>query len=121
MPLGGNFQNVNAPLNFCYKLPIHLFFLFLKSLLIQWTTFSHGGKPARAVHSRHYLVSLEMEIQAIHQNLHWEPNNIQNANYTSDEDDFESGNSTAKLYERSRIKALADEREVVQKKLSQNG
>ncbi|CAH8502625.1 unnamed protein product [Schistosoma bovis] len=57
-----------------------------------------------------------MEIQAIHQNLHWEPNNLQNANYTSDEDEFESGNSTAKLYERSRIKALADEREVVQKK-----
>ncbi|KAA3676090.1 spectrin beta [Paragonimus westermani] len=57
-----------------------------------------------------------MEIQAVHQNLHWEPNNISNINYTSDEDDFESGNSTAKLYERSRIKALADEREVVQKK-----
>ncbi|TGZ63077.1 hypothetical protein CRM22_007109 [Opisthorchis felineus] len=57
-----------------------------------------------------------MEIQAVHQNLHWEPNSIPNINYTSDEDDFESGNSTAKLYERSRIKALADEREIVQKK-----
>lgn len=48
-----------------------------------------------------------MEIQGIHQNLHWEPNSIPAINYTSDEDDFESGNSTAKLYERSRIKALA--------------
>nr|CDS28968.2 spectrin beta chain [Hymenolepis microstoma] len=58
-----------------------------------------------------------MEIQAIHQNLHWEPNNVEQPNnYISDDDDFESGNSTAKLYERSRIKALADEREIVQKK-----
>lgn len=46
----------------------------------------------------------------MHQNLHWEPNNVEQANnYMSDEDDFESGNSTAKLYERSRIKALAGE------------
>lgn len=44
----------------------------------------------------------------MHQNLHWEPNNVdQPNNYVSDDDDFESGNSTAKLYERSRIKALA--------------
>lgn len=55
-------------------------------------------------------------MQTVQQNLRWEPNNIPNLNYTSDEDDFESGNSTAKLYERSRIKALADEREIVQKK-----
>lgn len=44
----------------------------------------------------------------MHQNLHWEPNNVEQPNnYLSDDDDFESGNSTAKLYERSRIKALA--------------
>ncbi|VDD80712.1 unnamed protein product [Mesocestoides corti] len=60
---------------------------------------------------------LDMEIQALHQNLHWEPSSVaQPNNYISDDDDFESGNSTAKLYERSRIKALADEREIVQKK-----
>ncbi|CAL8080889.1 unnamed protein product [Calicophoron daubneyi] len=57
-----------------------------------------------------------MELETVHNNLHWEPNTIPNMTYSSDEDEFESGNSTAKLYERSRIKALADEREVVQKK-----
>ncbi|KAH3857032.1 hypothetical protein DPMN_099629, partial [Dreissena polymorpha] len=35
------------------------------------------------------------------------------------EDDFEGGNNSAKLFERSRIKALADERESVQKKTFQ--
>ena len=30
--------------------------------------------------------------------------------------DWDEGNSSARLYERSRIKALADEREMVQKK-----
>lgn len=48
-----------------------------------------------------------MEIQAVHQNLHWEPNNVAALDHAFDDDDFESGNSTAKLYERSRIKALA--------------
>ncbi|TPP60271.1 Spectrin beta chain [Fasciola gigantica] len=57
-----------------------------------------------------------MEIQAVHQNLHWEPNNVAPLDHVFDDDDFESGNSTSKLYERSRIKALADQREVVQKK-----
>ncbi|VDL98418.1 unnamed protein product [Schistocephalus solidus] len=53
-------------------------------------------------------ISSTMEIQTLHQNLHWDQNSAAQANnYTSDEDDFESGNSTAKLYERSRIKALA--------------
>ncbi|KAL3309482.1 Spectrin beta chain, non-erythrocytic 1, partial [Cichlidogyrus casuarinus] len=58
-----------------------------------------------------------MEVQALHQNLQFNPGNLPaHQAYISDDDDFESGNSTAKLYERSRIKALADEREYVQKK-----
>ena len=50
------------------------------------------------------------EIESYHNStgVRWEPGQI--------EDDFDAGNNSAKLFERSRIKALADERESVQKK-----
>uniref|UniRef100_A0A1I8JGM1 Spectrin beta chain n=1 Tax=Macrostomum lignano TaxID=282301 RepID=A0A1I8JGM1_9PLAT len=60
-----------------------------------------------------------VELETNHRALHWEPN-VSNNNHTEngndDLSDFDSANSTAKLFERSRIKALADEREAVQKK-----
>ncbi|PAA48124.1 hypothetical protein BOX15_Mlig013263g7 [Macrostomum lignano] len=54
-----------------------------------------------------------VELQNNFKGIHWEPDPAQ---ITDGEDDFESGNSTSKLFERSRIKALAEERENVQKK-----
>ncbi|PAA89940.1 hypothetical protein BOX15_Mlig021076g1 [Macrostomum lignano] len=60
-----------------------------------------------------------VELETNHRALHWEPN-VSNNNHAEngndDLSDFDSANSTAKLFERSRIKALADEREAVQKK-----
>ncbi|XP_076464437.1 spectrin beta chain-like isoform X2 [Babylonia areolata] len=51
------------------------------------------------------------EIESYSNNaLRWDP---------GQDDDFDAGNNSSKLFERSRIKALADERELVQKKTFQ--
>lgn len=52
------------------------------------------------------------EIAQIHAGVHWEPGQGPPAM----EEGFDSGSNSSKLFERSRIKALADEREAVQKK-----
>ncbi|XP_062907873.1 spectrin beta chain, non-erythrocytic 1-like isoform X1 [Mobula hypostoma] len=51
--------------------------------------------------------NVEIQQQYSHVNARWE---------LSDEGELDNDNSSARLFERSRIKALADEREVVQKK-----
>uniref|UniRef100_UPI00398F8911 spectrin beta chain, non-erythrocytic 1-like isoform X2 n=1 Tax=Pristiophorus japonicus TaxID=55135 RepID=UPI00398F8911 len=51
--------------------------------------------------------NVEIQQQYSHINARWE---------LSDEGELDNDNSSARLFERSRIKALADEREVVQKK-----
>uniref|UniRef100_A0A4W3I115 Spectrin beta chain n=1 Tax=Callorhinchus milii TaxID=7868 RepID=A0A4W3I115_CALMI len=51
--------------------------------------------------------NVEIQQQYSHINARWE---------LSDEDELDNDNSSARLFERSRIKALADEREAVQKK-----
>lgn len=50
------------------------------------------------------------EIESYNNSLRWDP---------GQDDDFDAGNNSSKLFERSRIKALADERELVQKKTFQ--
>ncbi|KAH9489100.1 hypothetical protein Btru_057665 [Bulinus truncatus] len=50
------------------------------------------------------------EIESFVNNVRWDP---------GVDDDFDAGNNSSKLFERSRIKALADERELVQKKTFQ--
>jgi len=53
-----------------------------------------------------------MEIESLQNNgTRWDPGVA--------DDDFDAGNNSSKLFERSRIKALADEREIVQKKTFQ--
>lgn len=47
----------------------------------------------------------EIEHNLIHDGVGWQ-NNIQNDNMNED-DEWEGGNNSAKLFERSRIKALA--------------
>ncbi|KAK7104923.1 spectrin beta chain-like isoform X2 [Littorina saxatilis] len=51
------------------------------------------------------------EIESYSNSVRWDPGQA--------EDDFDAGNNSSKLFERSRIKALADERELVQKKTFQ--
>ncbi|XP_050407107.1 spectrin beta chain isoform X3 [Patella vulgata] len=51
------------------------------------------------------------EIESYSNNLRWDSQPM--------EEDFDAGNNSSKLFERSRIKALADERENVQKKTFQ--
>ncbi|XP_059173308.1 spectrin beta chain-like isoform X3 [Physella acuta] len=51
------------------------------------------------------------EIESLVNNVRWDPGVV--------DDDFDAGNNSSKLFERSRIKALADERELVQKKTFQ--
>ncbi|XP_041353644.1 spectrin beta chain-like isoform X2 [Gigantopelta aegis] len=48
------------------------------------------------------------EVAQINNSVHWESEQI--------DDNFDAGNNSSRLFERSRIKALADERENVQKK-----
>ncbi|XP_013410395.1 spectrin beta chain-like [Lingula anatina] len=50
------------------------------------------------------------EVQQVHAGIRWEPGQVQM------EEEWDGGNNSSKLFERSRIKALADERETVQKK-----
>eukprot|EP00106_Octopus_bimaculoides_P014006 XP_014781448.1 PREDICTED: spectrin beta chain-like [Octopus bimaculoides] len=52
------------------------------------------------------------EVAQIHTGVHWEPGQAPQMV----EEGFDSGSNSSKLFERSRIKALADEREAVQKK-----
>ncbi|CAH1792317.1 unnamed protein product [Owenia fusiformis] len=57
------------------------------------------------------------EVEQISSGIRWDPNNQQdNGQMLIEDDEWEGGDSTSKLFERSRIKALADERESVQKK-----
>ncbi|KAK7507079.1 hypothetical protein BaRGS_00001930 [Batillaria attramentaria] len=51
------------------------------------------------------------EIESFANSVRWDPGQV--------DEDFDAGNNSSKLFERSRIKALADERELVQKKTFQ--
>ncbi|CAG5133151.1 unnamed protein product, partial [Candidula unifasciata] len=51
------------------------------------------------------------EIESLVNNVRWD--------HVVVDEDFDAGNNSSKLFERSRIKALADERELVQKKTFQ--